>query len=165
MNDSGFVARSGQRSSLRIINIMIWRFQVFLVYPENDPRRFHHIVAHAVSRHPRNSVFSHRKPILSASAPPASEPRSFSRRPRITRMRRRSETEENEGNPNSSEETLFSLLSSVQVCSGRCPRQSSRRRGARSPHRQDACATIGAPTVVIPPWENIVPNRSARSSC
>src|SRR5882724_3192014 len=40
---------------------------------ENDPGCFHYIAAHAVARHPRNSVFSHRKPILSARAPPASE--------------------------------------------------------------------------------------------
>src|SRR5205814_2523174 len=60
------------------------------VHPiENDARCFHHIVAHAVPRHPRNFVLSHRKPILSASAPPASEPRSFWRRPRITRLRPR----------------------------------------------------------------------------
>ena len=32
---------------------------------ENDPRCFHHIVAHAVAGHPRNSVFSHRKATLS----------------------------------------------------------------------------------------------------
>src|SRR5206468_10216051 len=61
---------------------------------ENDPRRFHHIVANAVARHPRNFVFGHRKPILSASAPPASEPRSFWRRPRITRIKRIGDTEQ-----------------------------------------------------------------------
>ena len=39
---------------------------------EHDARRFHHIVADAVAGHPRDFVFGHRKPILSASAPPAS---------------------------------------------------------------------------------------------
>src|SRR5438034_470536 len=33
---------------------------------QHDPRRFHDIVAHAVAGHPCNSVFSHRKAILSA---------------------------------------------------------------------------------------------------
>ena len=42
------------------------------VHPiENDARCFHHIVAHAVARHPRNSVFSHRKATLSARFQPA----------------------------------------------------------------------------------------------
>jgi hypothetical protein len=32
---------------------------------ENDSCRLHHIVPHAVARHPRNSVFSHRRATLS----------------------------------------------------------------------------------------------------
>src|SRR5205809_5559073 len=44
---------------------------------EHEPRRFHDIVADAVARHPCNPVFRHRKPILSASAPPASDLSSF----------------------------------------------------------------------------------------
>src|SRR5262249_7258784 len=43
------------------------------VHPiKNDARRFHHIVAHAVSRHPCNSVFSHRRWTLAASVATAS---------------------------------------------------------------------------------------------
>src|SRR5439155_12892406 len=44
---------------------------------ENDPRRFHYIVPHAVAWHPRNSVFSHRRATLSEPHQPASEPCSF----------------------------------------------------------------------------------------
>ena len=92
---------------------------------ENDPRRFHHIVPNAVARHPRNSVFSHRKAILSARAPPASEPRSFWRRPRITRIKRIGDK-----------------------------KQTMARRPS-APQAGCLCYEWSAPTVVIPRWKSV----------